>query len=242
MRPAAIALLLLASCGSAAGPREAKIRPDAFPDAHRPVAPIVSSRFSTEEARDRMREADRVMDQAGIAKGMTVADIGAGEGYYTIRLAQRVGPDGRVLAQDIIPAVRDALAERVTREHLDNVSVKLGAPADPKLPVASFDCVMLVHMYHEIAAPYEFLWRLRPALRAGGRVVVVDADRPTSQHGTPPDLLDCEMKAVGYARVARTVLPGADAYIALYEAQGPRPEPDAITGCTLMTKAATPAR
>ncbi|TVV72694.1 class I SAM-dependent methyltransferase [Sphingomonas solaris] len=236
-RVAGLALMLLASCGPAATRRAAEPKPSRFPAAHRPVAPIVSSRFSTEEARDRIREADTVMNRADIAKGMTVADIGAGEGYYTVRLAQRVGKNGRVLAQDIVPAVRDTLAERVTREALDNVSVKLGLPADPKLPAASFDRILMVHMYHEIAAPYEFLWRLRPALRPGGRVVVVDADRPTSQHGTPPDLLDCEMKSVGYTRVGRTELAGADAYLALYEAVGPRPEPEAISSCTLMTPA-----
>jgi len=162
---------------------------------------------------------------------MTVADIGAGEGYYTIRLAQRVGKDGRVLAEDILPAVRDKLAARVTREALDTVSVRLGTPADPKLPEHSFDRVFLVHMYHEIAAPYEFLWRLRPALRPGGRVVVVDADRPTANHGTPPALLDCEMAAVGYQRVERRAMPSAGGYLAMYEARGARPEPAAIMPC-----------
>lgn len=231
-RPCAgLLLAALAACGSTPRSPDARITPDDFPTAHRPVAPIVSSRFSTEEARDRIREADMVMNRAGIAKGMTVADIGAGEGYYTVRLAQRVGVDGRVLAQDVVPQVRDTLAERVTRERLDNVSVKLGAPADPGLPANSFDRIMLVHMYHEIEAPYEFLWRLRPALRAGGRVVVVDADRQTEAHGTPPVLLDCEMRSVGYVRVDRSVLPGADAYIATYEAVGPRPAPEAIVAC-----------
>jgi ubiquinone/menaquinone biosynthesis C-methylase UbiE len=232
-RGAATLLLLasLAGCGSAQPKPDDKVAPSAFPAAHRPVAPIVSSRFSSEEARDRIREADTVMDRSGIKRGMTVADIGAGEGYYTVRLSQRVGEDGRVLAQDVVPAVRDMLAERVTRERLDNVSVKLGAPADPRLPANSFDRILLVHMYHEIEAPYEFLWRLRPALRGGGRVVVVDADRPTERHGTPPALLDCEMRSVGYKRVARSVLTGADAYIALFEAAGPRPEPKAIVPC-----------
>ena len=173
------------------------------------------------------------MSRSGIKRGMTVADIGAGEGYYTVRLAARVGHDGRVLAQDIVPSVRDALAERVNREALDNVSVKLGLPADPKLPVASFDRVLLVHMYHEIAEPYEFLWRLRPAIRPSGRVVVVEADRSTSAHGTPPALLDCEMAAVGYNLVKRETLPSADAYIAQYTAEGARPEPGAIKPCKL---------
>lgn len=226
----ALGLGLLAACSQSSGqPRDPK--PSEFPEAHRPVAPIVSSRWSTEEARDRLREADEVMDRAGIRPGSTVADIGAGEGYYTIRLAQRVGEDGRVLAQDIVPAVRDRLAERVTRESLDNVSVKLGEPADPKLPENSFDRILLVHMYHEIEQPYEFLWRMRPALRAGGRVVVVDADRDTANHGTPPALLDCEMAAVGYARVDRQAMPSAGGYMAAYEARGARPEPKAIRAC-----------
>lgn len=202
-----------------------------FPPADRPVAPIVSSRFSTEEARDRVREAEKVMDMAGIEPGSTVADIGAGEGYYTVRLAKRVGPQGRVLAQDIIPAVRDALAVRVTREDWQNVSVKLGEPADPKLPENSFDRIFMVHMYHEIAEPYEFLWRMRPALKPGGRVVIVDADRPTQDHGTPPRLLDCELAAVGYALVSRETIPGADGYLAMYEARGERPAPEQIRSC-----------
>jgi ubiquinone/menaquinone biosynthesis C-methylase UbiE len=228
------ALLMLATgCGAATAPAtpDARTQAQAFPQADRPVAPIVSDRWSNEEARDRLREANRVMDYSGVKPGMTVADIGAGEGYYTIRLAQRVGKDGRVLAEDIIPSVRDRLADRVIREALDMVSVRLGTPADPRLPEKSFDRVFLVHMYHEIAAPYEFLWRLRPALRPGGRVVVVDADRPTQNHGTPPTLLDCEMAAVGYVRVERRMMPSAGGYLAMYEARGPRPEPRAITAC-----------
>jgi len=228
-------LLALAACGRHASDDGPK--PGDFPKAERPVAPIVASAWSTEEARDRLREATLVMDRAGIRTGMTVADIGAGEGYYTVRLATRVGPQGRVLAQDVVPAVRDKLADRVTREALDNVSVKLGEPADPMLPEASFDRIFMVHMYHEIASPYEFLWRLRPALRPGGRVVVVDANRPIVQHGMPPALLDCEMAAVGYRRVAREKMP-QDSYIALYEAAGARPEPKAIVPCPAPASAA----
>ena len=202
-----------------------------FPAADRPVADIISSRWSNEEARDRLNEADTVMGRADIRPGMTVADIGAGEGYYTIRLAQRVGRQGRVLAQDIIPEVRDALAERVSRERLDNVSVRLGEPADPMLPANSFDRVLMVHMYHEIESPYEFLWRLRPSLRDGGLVVVVDADRATQNHGTPPELLRCEFAAVGYAPVAMTEMASAGGYFATFRAVGRLPEPGAIRAC-----------
>ena len=225
--------LLLAACDGAQPliNRQARAPEPTFPVADRPVASIVSSRWSTEEARDRVREAERVMDGADIRPGMTVADIGAGEGYYTVRLASRVGPEGRVLAEDIVASVRDALAERVARERLDTVSVKLGEPDDPKLPPNSFDRVMMVHMYHEIAEPYAFLWRLRPALKAGGLVVVVDADRPTQNHGTPPALLQCEFAAVGYTQVTRKDIPGAGAYLATFRADGPRPEPGAIRGC-----------
>lgn len=202
-----------------------------FPPADRPVASIVSPRWSDEDTRDRAGEATEVMNRAGVKPGMTVADIGAGEGYYTIRLAARVGAKGRVLAQDIVPSVRDALAERVTRERLDTVSVKLGLPDNPELPEASFDRIFLVHMYHEIGSPYAFLWHLRPAVKEGGRVIVVDADRPTNQHGTPPKLLDCEFAAVGYVRVDMQVMPSAGGYLAAYEPRGLRPEAKTIKAC-----------
>ena len=208
-----------------------KSREPEFPAADRPVATIVSSRWSNEEARDRLNEANKVMDLAGIKPGMTVADIGAGEGYYTIRLGDRVGPRGRVLAQDIVPGVRDALAARVARERLANVSVKLGLPEDPRLPPASFDRVLMVHMYHEIAEPYEFLWRLRPALKPDGEVIVVDADRPTQNHGTPPALLECEFAAIGYKRVSERTMPSAGGSFAVFKLDGARPAPGDIEPC-----------
>lgn len=227
-------LLLLAACDG--GPPRAPAASHTngpFPAADRPVAAIISSRWSTEEARDRVNEASEVMNKAGIKPGMTVADIGAGEGYYTIRLASRVGKDGRVLAEDIVADVRDTLALRVTRERLENVSVRLGAPADPRLPANSFDRVVMVHMYHEIEQPYEFLWRMRPSLKPDGLVIVVDADRPTRNHGTPPALLRCEFAAVGYVEVARYDMPSAGGYLAAFRATGPRPDPHAIKACRL---------
>ncbi|GAA4767392.1 methyltransferase domain-containing protein [Stakelama sediminis] len=236
-------VLLLAGCDG--GPPKVPDRnhEDAgpFPAADRPVANIVSSRWSTEEARDRLNEAGEVMDKSGIRPGMTVADIGAGAGYYTVRLSSRVGPKGRVLAEDIVPEVRDALARRVARERLDNVSVRLGKPADPLLPADSFDRILMVHMYHEIESPYEFLWYMRPSLRPDGEVIVVDADRPTQYHGTPPALLKCEFAAVGYTLIRMEPMPSAGGYLAVFKAQGPRPEPADIRPCRLAQPAATPA-
>ncbi len=210
---------------------DADVPSSEFPAAARAVSSIASSRWSTEIERDRVKEADRAMDLASVKPGMTVADIGAGEGYYTVRLAARVGENGRVLAQDIVPAVRDALADRVYREKLDNVSVKLGAAGDPKLPARSFDRVFMIHMYHEISAPYEFLWRLRPSLVSGGQVVIVDVDRPADRHGTPPALLACEVKAVGYRQIAQQPMPQKGVYMAVFEAVGERPVPAAIKVC-----------
>jgi SAM-dependent methyltransferase len=231
---AVVLALALAACdGSTPLFNHSSDEPGPFPAADRPVANIVSPRWSNEEARDRLNEAGEVMGRSGIKPGMTVADIGAGEGYYTIRLAARVGKDGRVLAEDIVPEVRDALAERVARERLDNVSVRLGEPANPKLPDNSFDRVFMVHMYHEIQQPYEFLWRMRPSLRPNGLVVVVDANRPTQNHGTPPALLKCELAAVGYTEVAIQDMPSAGGYLAMFRAIGPRPEPAAIKPCKI---------
>ena len=136
-----------------------------------------------------------------------------------------------MLAEDIFQSVHDQLAQRVARERLDNVSVQLGLPADPKLPPASFDRVMMIHMYHEIEQPYEFLWRLRPSLRPDGLVEVVDANRPTQDHGTPPALLRCEFAAVGYQQVAMRDMPSAGGYLATFRVAGPRPEPGAIKAC-----------
>jgi ubiquinone/menaquinone biosynthesis C-methylase UbiE len=162
---------------------------------------------------------------------MSVADIGAGEGYYTIRLSPMVGRSGRVLAQDIVPRTIEALGRRVQRERLDNVSLKLGKPNDPDVPDASFDRILLIHMYHEIERPSEFLWNLRDSVKRGGQIIVVDADRPTNQHGTPPRLLFCEFRALGLELTRFERLPDSESYFAAFEPSNPKPEPGTIPTC-----------
>src|SRR3954469_5037943 len=184
-----------------------------FPEAHRDVAPIVGGTFSTEDARDRLGEAEDVMQLAAVKPGMSVADVGAGEGYYTVRLARVVGPKGRVLAEDIVPDIRDALSDRIQRERLDNVAVKLGTPDNPMLPAQSFDRVFLVHMYHEVQSPYAFLWHLRDSVKPDGRVVVVDSNRPIRRHGIPPAQVRCEFAALGMEPMKFRMLTGGEVYL-----------------------------
>jgi len=208
--------------------------PDArdFPRAYRPVSSVSGDSFSNEQARDDRREAQTVMDLAKIEPGMTVADIGSGEGYYTVRLAERVGKKGRVLAEDID---RDALARlgsRVEAEHLSNVSIRLGTEDNPGLPEHSFDRIFLVHMYHEVSEPYAFLWHLRPGMKPGGAVIVVEADRPADQHGIPPKQLFCEFDRVGFRLTEFVRKPELAGYYARFEAVGERPEPHAIEPCS----------
>ena len=206
-----------------------------FPQPFRPVSAVGGTEFAAEDQRDNLGEAQVVMDLAAIKPGMRVADIGAGEGYYTVRLTGRVGPKGRVLAEDIDPVAIQNLGRRVERERLDNVAIITGTPEDAKLPPASFDRVMMVHMYHEVSEPYAFLWYLRPALKPGGQVVVVDVDRPTDQHGIPPRLLFCEFGALGFRLVQFVSKPELNGYYAAFEVAGDRPAPKDIKPCNTAT-------
>lgn len=229
----AAALLALGGCNPAKN-ADAPDRPETavdFPMPDRPVSALGSNEFSTETARDSVDEARKVMDFAAIAPGMTVADIGAGKGYYTVRLAQRVGKDGRVLAQDIDEDALQRLGQRVEKERLDNVSIKLGGIDDPRLPENSFDRVFMVHMYHEVSEPYAFLWRLWPSLKPGGKAIVVDVDRPTDQHGIAPFLLKCEFEQVGFELETFRDSPELAGYYAEFRRAATRPEPGDIKPC-----------
>ena len=221
MRIRLLALPLVLLLGAAPG----------FPLPDRPVARIVSTEWSDEASRDNAREAEQVMVFLGARPGMTIADIGAGSGYYTVRLAPRLAPTGRVIAEDIMPATVRQLRARVRRAGLKNVDVVLGRPENPLLRANSIDAALLVHMYHEVTQPYALLWHLRAALKRGGQVAIVDVDRPTAAHGTPRGLLACELAAVGYRRIGDLDLGAAGGYLAVFEPVGVRPRPQAIRPC-----------
>jgi SAM-dependent methyltransferase len=136
-----------------------------------------------------------------------------------------------VLAEDIVAETRDRLSDRIQRENLDNVAVKLGTADNPMLPHASFDRIFLVHMYHEVQSPYAFLWHLRDAVKPGGLVIVVDSNRPVQRHGIPPAQLKCELAALALAPVKAQFLTGGEVYLMAFKVAGPRPEPGKIKAC-----------
>jgi SAM-dependent methyltransferase len=210
---AAWAVLAGAACAQAA---PAQTGDTAYPRPERPVARVVSPAWANESDRDRTGEADRVMEILRIGPGVRVADLGAGAGYYTVRIARRLGGMGTVYAEDVDPAYLADLETRLNALGLTSVQTVVGRPGDPMLPPASVDVAILGHMYHEIRDPYGFLARLVPAMAPGGKVGVVDLDRPTLSHGTPLPLLRCEMAATGYRLDDVYQLIPSDGYLAVF--------------------------
>ncbi|KQT56997.1 methyltransferase type 11 [Methylobacterium sp. Leaf456] len=229
-----LALLLLTLPAAAAEPlAPSGADPQKFPKPDRPVAEIVAPQWAGDRERDRADEVGQVARLMRIGPGQAVGDIGAGNGYYVMRLSPEVGPQGRILAQDITPDYLAELEKRVAAKGLTNVTVVRGESHDPRLPSGSLDAAVLVHMYHEIDQPFGLLWNLAAMMKPGGRVGIVDADAIPSRHGTPPKLLRCELAAVGYRELSMTTLKGGVGYLAVFEAPAPdkRPDPAAIRPC-----------
>jgi SAM-dependent methyltransferase len=246
-------LLLLAACGASPLPDDSRQEPGpvatpVFPAPDRPVAQISTGAWSDEDSRDNGGESARVFALLGVRPGLTVADIGAGSGYYTVRLSPELGVGGRVIANDVIPDYVARLKARAAGLGLTNVDFLLGDPGNANLPAGSTDIALMVHMYHEIADPFALLWHLHDSLRPGatrklvagakaaqagapwrGMVAIIDADRSTARHGTPPELLKCELAASGYRQIGFHRLENAS-YLTLFEPIG-KPDPKTIRPC-----------
>lgn len=119
-------------------------------------------------------EPETALNAIGIAPGSTVADVGAGSGYFAVRMARRVGAQGRVYANDLQPEMLAMLASRLQKEGVRNVTLVQGTVDDPKLPAASIDLILLVDVYHEFSQPQIMLRRMREALKPGGRLVLLE--------------------------------------------------------------------
>lgn len=229
---ATVAALAACSRGDDAAVAQAAGRTAAgFPKPDRPVAEIVAPEWSSGADRDAADESGQLIRDLGVKPGMAIADIGAGSGYHTLRFAPAVDPGGLVYAEDIVEAYISGLQREAAARGFKNVRIVVGKPDDPRLPRNAIDRAVLIHMYHEIANPYALLWNLAPSIKAGGQVAVVDLDRPTQNHGTPPALLKCEFEAVGYRQVSVAQLDGGVGYLAVFQPPKARPKPRAIQPC-----------
>jgi ubiquinone/menaquinone biosynthesis C-methylase UbiE len=148
--------------------------------------------------RDQKLHIDRVMEILEIAAGKSVADIGAGSGWFTVRAARRVGPSGTVYAVDINPEAIRYLDSRVQKESISNVKTILSKPDDPMLPKQTLDAVLLLKTYHEVADPIALLEHLRPALRPGARLGIIDRNGNGTNHGVSREVVINETTRAGY--------------------------------------------
>jgi cyclopropane fatty-acyl-phospholipid synthase-like methyltransferase len=147
--------------------------------------------------RDERLQINRVMDILAIVPGKTVADIGAGSGWFTVRAAKRVGDTGTVYAVDINPEAIRYIEARIRKENLHNVKPVLGKPDDPLLP-AKVDAVLLLKTYHEVAQPITLLRNLRSSLAAGARIGVIDRNGNGENHGVSREVVIREANEGGY--------------------------------------------
>ena len=148
--------------------------------------------------RDERLQINRVMDMLGIGPGKNVADIGAGSGWFTVHAARRVTGSGTVYAVDISPEAIRYIDERAKKEQLQNIKTILSKPDDPQIPARSIDAVLLLKTYHEVAHPVELLRNLRPSLKPGAQIGVIDRNGNGENHGVSKDVIVREAAQAGY--------------------------------------------
>jgi ubiquinone/menaquinone biosynthesis C-methylase UbiE len=197
-RPA-LAILLIAMAPTLAAEQE-----------HRKLFPPQDLVLLEGADRDAWQRPDQIMDELGIADGGVVADLGAGGGWFTIRLAHRVGPNGKVYAEDIQPQMIEATQRRVEREGLTKtVEMRLGTASDPRLPPGALDAVLIVDAYHEMEQPVMLLRNLAVTLKPHGRIGIVDFTREGGGPGPPmedrvdPDKVIRDAEAAGLRLISR---------------------------------------
>lgn len=190
---------------------------------NRPVSEPYTGDLSIFEDSERAEnlQIDRVMDILKISDKNTVADIGAGSGWFTVRAARRVGDKGKIFAVEINQAYIDHITARVKKENLANIKTVLGKPNDPLLPARSVDAVLILKTYHEIAEPIRFMKNLRTALRRGALVGIIDRNGNGDDHGLNKEILIEEAKIAGFTLREQFDFVKADGmdYFLVFEAQ-----------------------
>ncbi len=174
--------------------------------ARRAARNLLTWRFGEDE-RERRQRVGAVLEALGLSAGSKVADVGAGAGFFTVRLARAVGPAGRVYAVEIEEELAEDLRRRAKEASFENVEAVLGAVDDPRLPEAQLDAALIVNSYHEMTAHESMLARIRAALREGGRLVVIEPyrregrgdprDEQVGRHEIAPQLVEEELRNGG---------------------------------------------
>lgn len=175
--------------------------------------------FDAPGREDRL-QINRVMDLLGITASKNVADIGAGSGWFSLRAARRVTDSGKVFAVDINPEAADYIKQRAQKEGVHNIQTIVSKPDDPQLPSSSTDAVLLLKTYHEVENPVALLRNLKPALKLGARIGVIDRNGNGEDHGVNKDVVVREFKEAGY-KLANTydfVKPDKMDYFLIFEA------------------------
>ncbi|HEX7284211.1 MAG TPA: methyltransferase domain-containing protein [Vicinamibacterales bacterium] len=196
----AAAVLLLVAAGA-----EAQRRHPVSGRVFAPVMGVAGAGWLERTEREREEAPSKAIEALDLKPGMVIADIGAGSGYYTSRMAKKVAPSGRVIATDIQPGMIEILERRIKSEGLGNVTTILGAMDDPKLQPNSIDLAIMVDVYHELQQPQLFLQRLKPAFKPGGRLVLLefrkeDPNVPILEvHKMSVAEVRAELEAEGYA-------------------------------------------
>jgi predicted methyltransferase len=170
-----------------------------------------TQRRARESQREEQQRVPDVFKALGVAPGAVVADVGAGQGFYTVRLSKAVGDSGKVFAVDVSASALRSLRGRVADDELRNVEVIEGAVDDPRLPKDSLDAVLIVNAYHEMTEHQKMLTHIREALKPGGRLVILEPISPalrerdraeqTRQHEIAPALVQDDAKAAGFSVV-----------------------------------------
>jgi len=190
-------LAILASSG--------RVSAQAAPQTQRPTSTPYAGDLSIFEYpdRDKKLHIDRVMDLLSIAPGKSVADIGAGSGWFTVRAAAKVGPAGAVYAEDINPKAIDYITQRAAKENLPNIHPILGEVDDTKLPASSVDAILILKTYHEFAHPIPLMKQLMLSLKPGAKIGIIDRNGNGTDHGIMPDIVEREMGEAGYKRIGK---------------------------------------
>lgn len=214
---AAALIVCLIGANLADPPALASEQGQTAPPRHGKLFPPIDLGLLEGPDRDAWQKPDQIMDALGIADGSGVADIGAGAGWFTIRLARRVGPNGKVYAQDVQRQMLEAIRRRVAKEGLQNVETRLGEGSNPKLPTGALDAVLVVDVYPEVEDRVTFLRNVAASLKPNGRIGIVNykpgkggPGPSTPEEGVRVDraVVEADAKAAGLRVLSReTFLP-----------------------------------